>query len=45
MIMARTSNQSTNSRAFAINELGKEKVIDVIVARKLLGCAFAKSGT
>ena len=44
-IMAHTSDPSTNSRAVAINELGvPERVIDVLVARKLLGWAFAKSG-
>jgi hypothetical protein len=45
MLMAHISDPSTDSRAFAINELGiPEKVIDVLVARKLLGWAFAKSG-
>ena len=42
MIMAHTADPSTNSRRFAINELGiPEEVIDVLVARKLLGWAFA----
>ena len=45
-IMIRTPDPSANSRAFAINELGTpEEVVDILVARKLLGWAFAKSGT
>jgi hypothetical protein len=46
MIMARTPDSSINFRAFAIDEFGiPEEVIDVLVARKLLGWAFAKSDT
>jgi hypothetical protein len=45
MVMTRTDDPSTNSRAFAINELGiPEEVIDVLVKRKLLGWAFARAG-
>jgi hypothetical protein len=44
MIMDRTPNPSTDLRTFAINELGiPEEVVDILVARKLLGRAFAKS--
>ena len=46
IIMHSTPDPSTHSRAFAIQEVGiPEEVIDVLVARKLLGWAFAKSGT
>ena len=46
MIMHSTPDPSAHSRAFAIHEVGiPEEVIDVLVARKLLGWAFAKSAS
>ena len=41
--MGRSEHPETESRKMAINDLGiPEKVIDVLVERKLLGHAFAK---
>ena len=43
MIMHSTRDPSTDLRAFAIHEVGiPEQVIDVLVARKLLGWAFER---